>query len=514
MPALTRRALLSTAVGLASLVSMRTGYAAERSVKLVAPSHLIGFDPHNTGHFVRRLEIGETLLDVGPKGEIVPGLAASMSLDRSGTIWSFPILPGRYFHDGNAVTAEAVAASLRLSSMVAASPLRQAPIGSIGVEGNAVVISLLKPYALLPAILASSSLVILAPASYDANAEIRSLIASGPYQLVKFEDGERLETVAVRRTADGGPSVQRVIYQVVDDAETRARMVETGGAHIASTILPVTAVRLRTNSTLNVVSTPSLRLRYVMVNSSHQALGDRRVRHALSLSMDRVGAARAVLRDQSFAATQMFPPILPEWCLAGETKLPFDPERAERLLDEAGWHRNPASGMRERDGQRLSLELLTYAWRPELSPLSQIMQAQWRKIGIDTNVDIVNTERIVRRAREGTLELALFARNYFLVPHLVANLIDDFAPTSEANGWGAVGWHSEELTQALRQYSETTHEDVRSHLRSAILRILHDELPIIPHSWYESNLVHSKDVTGVTVDPFETSYRLSRVRWA
>lgn len=499
---------------LAPMATTRLSHASERTLKIVAPSHLIGLDPTSSGYFIRNLEIGETLLNVGPNGRIDPGLATDIVTEPSGLVWKFPIASDRLFHDGGSLTAEAAAMSLGYSNMRVASPLRQAPIRSIAAEGNAVVVTLSRPYALLPAILASAPSVILSPTSYDRNGDIRTIIASGPYRLIRFEDGERLETAAVRSVAEGGPSVQRVLYQVVDDSETRARMVEAGDAHIALTIMPVAAARLRKNTDLSVISTPNLRLRYVMVNAGHPALGDVRVRRALSLSMDRAGAARTVLRNPDSAATQMVPPILPEWSPPGEPQLRFDPDEAEQLLDEAGWHRDPETGIREREGKKLSFELLTYAFRPELSSLSQVLQAQWRKIGIDTRLEVVTAERIVQSARNGTLQLALFSRNYFLIPNFVANLIDDFVASSAPRGWGAVGWRSDEISQAIQQYVETTNANAKERSRTTILRILHDELPIIPHSWYESILVHSKSVTGVEVDPFETSHRLSRVQWA
>src|SRR5690606_17270787 len=145
--------------------------------------------------------------------------------------------------------------------------------------------------------------------------------------------------------------------------------------------------------------------------------------------------------------------------------------------------------------KRLSFTLSTYTMRPELPSLAEALQAQWKKIGVEVRIEIVTADRILSRSRSGTLELALISRSYFVVPDLVGTLSEDFDSASPARGWGAVGWTSGEVDDALRAYETTTDAEVRSTCRETILRVIHDELPIIPHSWYEYVLAHSGKLT-------------------
>ena len=50
--------------------------------------------------------------------------------------------------------------------------------------------------------------------------------------------------------------------------------------------------------------------------------------------------------------------------------------------------------------------------------------------------------------------------------------------------------------------------------RRQITTVLQEELPVIPVVWYLQTAAISRGVEGVSIDPFERSYRLSRMRWA
>ncbi len=65
-------------------------------------------------------------------------------------------------------------------------------------------------------------------------------------------------------------------------------------------------------------------------------------------------------------------------------KYPYDPRRAEQLLDEAGWRRG-GDGIRAKDGQRLAFTLWTNAGNNVRQQYVTVMQQQWRAIGVDAS---------------------------------------------------------------------------------------------------------------------------------
>ncbi|MDP2355666.1 MAG: ABC transporter substrate-binding protein [Beijerinckiaceae bacterium] len=457
------------------------------------------------------MEIAETLVRADDSGQLLPALASHFHVDSDYMTWRFKLREQAIFHDGSAVTPQAIVQELERIRLRPAAALSRVPIASIRAEGDSIVIALTRPFALLPAYLAAGSSIILSPGSYGSNGALGAIFGSGPYRLASIKDANNLEMRAVDDPSDH--AIRTVHYMAVNDAETRARMLEAGNAHLIYNLSPAARERLRRNPAIRVVSTAGPRIRYVMVNTSDPRLADINVRRALSLAMDRINAARILLRSPNVAASQMMPPILPDWTLPGGQMLMHDEEQANSLLEKAGWKREKG-GVRQKDGKRLSFTLNTYSMRPELPSLAEALQAQWKKVGVEVRISLVTPDRILSDSRSGALELALIARSYFVVPDLVGTLSEDFDSASPARGWGAVGWSSSEVNDALRRYENSTDESVRETSRKVILRIIHEELPILPHSWFESVLAHSAALTNVSNNPFETSFSISRMRWA
>jgi len=139
-------------------------------------------------------------------------------------------------------------------------------------------------------------------------------------------------------------------------------------------------------------------------------------------------------------ANQLVPPSLEAWHVEDLPPIRHDPARARELLNELGWQRG-ADGILMRDGRRFELEMITYADRPELIVIATAIQAQWRSVGIDLSVGVVNSSGIPRKHLDGTLETALVARNY-------GNIADPLGVFHNDYGDGGNGeWGGYELAE-------------------------------------------------------------------
>jgi peptide/nickel transport system substrate-binding protein len=485
--------------------------AQERVLRITSPWEVRTYDPARIGWMFTRLGVGETLVAIGPNGELAPGLAERYEVLADGLTWRLH-LRARRFHDGSAVTAEAVVASLtRLrrspGSQIAAMPLAEMR----AVDARTVEIVTTRPFSLLPAFLAQSATAILGPASFDADGQATRMVASGPYRLLRNDGGTRLELEAVARDGEPMPTIRRVLYLGVENGDTRARMAEAGEAEIAYTILPAAADRLRRVRTLEVRSAPLPRNDYLKLNVALPIFGDVRARQALNLAIDRAGIARAVMRNPNAAATQLIPAVLEGWNDPSLPPYTLDRARARALLAELGWRPGP-DGILVRDGQRFAFELFMHPSRPELPPIAQALQAQWREIGVEATIRAGDSDLIITMHRDNTLQMAATSRNFMLLPDAAGTLAQDFG--AEGGVWGAMNWRSDVLVEALGAYERAFDEPARAALRQRMTRILHDELPVIPIVWLDHIVAVSRSIANVTVDPFEASYFLERIAWA
>jgi peptide/nickel transport system substrate-binding protein len=138
--------------------------------------------------------------------------------------------------------------------------------------------------------------------------------------------------------------------------------------------------------------------------------------------------------DETLAATQLLPPTLGAWHNPHLSPLRHDPQAAAQLLQAAGWQRS-GDGLRNPAGQPLQLVIRTFLDRPELQLIATALQEQWRLAGIAVKVSIGNSGDVPLGHRDGSLQLALAARNYANVPDPTGTLAGDFSPGATGAPW-------------------------------------------------------------------------------
>ncbi|MDR7148335.1 peptide/nickel transport system substrate-binding protein [Hydrogenophaga palleronii] len=481
-----------------------------RILKVVAPWEVMNLDPSKTGHVFQRLEVAETLVDVNEQGLLAPGLAQSWQPSENGLQWRFALRPSPRFHDGSAVTAQAVTDCLQ-RALEQPGVLRNAGIEKIQAQANEVVFTLARPFAALPAFLAHSTALVLAPASFAKDGSVKALIGSGPYQVVQVNVPQSMRVRRFDGYEGKKPTIEAIEYLAAGRGETRGMLASSGQADLVFTHDPVSYARLRQNRKLRFETRPLPRTIYIKVNAGHRFLSDVRVRQAMSLAIDRPGIAGAILRAPEAAATQLFPPVMAEWHVAGLKALAHNVEQARQLLREASWQPG-ADGLLRKGDDVFKVTLRTFSDRPELPPIATAIQAQLKAVGIDMAVAVGNASEIPSGHQDGSLELALLARNYGLVPDPIGSLLQDFDP--RGGDWGAMAWQSTQVSQTLAQMSAMVDPRRRSALRGSVATVLQAELPVIPVAWYQHSMTASTRLRNVSVDPLERSYRISRMAWA
>jgi len=504
------RNFLAGALAALMTVASHAAVADDRVFDVVAPFEIGGLDPSISGFVFQRMQITETLLEADANGNPLPALAEKWDVSADGKRWTFDIRPGVKFHDGTPLTAKAVAHSLQVAQGKTGM-LRNADITSISAEADKVVILLAKPFAPLSALLAHSSTNILAPASYDAAGNVQKIIGTGPYQLTLLEPPQRLAAQRFEHYWGTRPTIEKTTYLGAGRGETRSLMAESGGAELVFQLDPPSIARLQRSKNTEVLMGPVPRVLVLAANSGSGETAPVEVRRALSLAIQREGIAAAVLRAPGTGATQMFANNVAAWHDPDLAPLKYDPQAARDLLKAQGWVLNSA-GLLEKDGRPLRLKLITYSDRPELPLIATAVQAQLREVGVDVEVAIENASAIPAAHNDGTLQLALYGRNYALVPDPSVTLMADFG-----NGgaeWGPLGWNNPEFDTLMAQLLATTEPAQQQLIRNRIAGLIQTDLPLIPIAWYRQSIAVSKEVVGASIDPFERTFRLSTMRWA
>lgn len=502
--------LAATACSTGAADAADQGQDQDRRLRVAGPFEVHSLDPTADGEIFTRLQVTETLVTSDLQGELTPGLATAWTSSPDFTRWEFDLVDDATFHDGTPLTAEAAAAALRTVAAVEASPLADVPVAQISADGDTVVVELTQPALTLPAVLTHYSTAILAPASYDATGQVTEVIGTGPYEIDSVELPASIETTRSDEWRGETPAVAGVSFQTVGRPEQRALMATSDQADVVFGLEPAGRQRVESSGAARMESSLQPRTILLKVNAAHPVLGDVRVRRALSLALDREAMADAVLREPELAATQLLPPSLAAW-QADVEPLTQDQDEATELLADAGWTPG-ADGTLQRDGQPLRLTLLTYPDRAELPALATAIQAALAEIGVDLAVEVTNSSEIPAGHADGSLELALIAKHFALVSDPLVDVATVFAP--EGADWGVTGWNSPEVDAAIQQLLAGASGTDAEEARATVVRTAQDELPLIPVAWYRMNAAVSEQVDGFVMDPLETTWRITDLRWA
>ncbi|MDG1211009.1 MAG: ABC transporter substrate-binding protein [Paracoccaceae bacterium] len=506
MLARLRTALCVTALAIASPAISQAG----KGVTVVAPWEVASYDPAVSGFAIQKLEVMENLVDADENGVLRPGLSTSWSASEDGLTWTFALRNDVVFHDGSPFDAAAAASALQ-RAWKQPGVLSKAPVTTISEGDNAVVISLEQPFAALPSLLAHATTIIPAPSALDTDGNPNALIGTGPFKVEAFTPPQSIDLVRNDTYWGAAPKIEKASYLAAGRAETRALLAESGDADIVFTLDPSGYARLGEVASVETVAVPIPRVVTLKVNAGHPFLDDPRARQALSLAINRKGIATAITRFPEAAASQLFPPALNKWHDTSLPPLTHDVTSAKALLADLGWIAGD-DGVLVKDGERFSMLLRTFPDRPELPLIAAALQDMWKEIGIELEVSVANYSEIPAGHQDGTLQVALYARNYGLTPDPVGTVLQDFG--AGGGDWGAMGWIAPEVSNALLRIAATGDDDARAADIAMVAKAIHDGLPLIPVVWYQHTVSITKDLDGVVVDPLQRSYGLSKVSWA
>ncbi len=226
----------------------------------------------------------------------------------------------------------------------------------------------------------------------------RHPIGSGPYRFVSQQTDK--DVILERAASYWGPMphIERVRFAVVPDATTQALELQKGSADVAvNALTPDLIYALKSNPHLVVEDGAGTRLNYIVFNVRDPILRDARVRRAIALAINRPLIIHSLLRDQARMAESLLP--MQHWAWTADTEQhPYDPARADALLDAAGYPRG-AGGMRFHLGMKTSTD-------ETVRLLSVTLQQQLAQIGIALDLRSYEFATFYADLVKGTFQMA------------------------------------------------------------------------------------------------------------
>lgn len=357
---------------------------------------------------VEKTHIAETLLEMDANYQLKPLLAVSWQ-QVAPTTWELVLREGVRFHDGSSLTAAEVVRALERALKNNPRVKELTKIASLqAVDGKTLRVVTAQPNPLLPEGLADANLFILSPASYDEKGQLLRPIGTGPFKFSSWD--QATGTVTVEKNPDywGKPAgLDRMVFRPIPDANTRALALEKGEIDFTFDLPYAEIERLQKVPGVEIELYPVPRIYRLEMNMSREPFRDPKVRQALNYAIDRTGIVRSVLHGCGEPAIGPFMPGTPWRNQDIESIYQYDPDKARTLLSEAGWVDKNGDGVREKDGIPFAITIMTWASRPGMPPMAEALQAQFREVGIQVQVQILEYGAIYDRVKRGDWDMVL-----------------------------------------------------------------------------------------------------------
>lgn len=421
-----------------------------------------------TSSYLRNIGAAEALFKVGPEGEVVPSLAENAA-EIDPTTWEIKLRSDARFWSGKAIDADAVIASLERSRALdlQAKPFLDDLI--FAKTGDYTIrVKTKRSHLQVPLNLSYYQTVIHnAEAKHDA---VGTMDLSGMYKVVEFIPKQKM-TLEINGNYWGkAPVIPKIVFEEISDEQTRVLSALSGRSHVTLNIPATGLAQFKDSKAARLSATPAANTQTVYLNLSKPQLNDVRVRQALSWALDRNELVVLAAEGQSIPVTTWLSsnPAFAEARNAVYAK--SDPEKAARLLDEAGW-RKGSDGIRSKDGSPLTLRLMT--WGGDKA-LGEALQNQWTKLGVKATVQHGDYSLIQTARKSGDWDASIEAWNTF--GDELTLLTGQYAPEGSAN-FG--GYNDEETKQLLAQLAEASNSAARHELALKINERVAVQAPVI-----------------------------------
>lgn len=360
------------------------------------------------------------LLMSNEDGKYVPDVAESMEISEDKLTYTFKLRDDVKFHDGTPVTAEDV----EFTFLASADPTydgwhNDAVLQTVGyeeyngdkdnkvnkMEGIKVIDEKTISFTfkeVLRNVDEFLALGIMPKHVYDKGkgnlAETRKImdegkfVGNGPYKLAKYEPKQFVEFDANKDFYLGAPKISKVIIKNVP-RESCASELNIGEVDVYPSY-PTKQddiALIQDKDFLDIEKYEGVGFSYVGFNLENPKFKDKEVRQALNYALDKEAFVKSYFNEYATVATNPYP--TGSWAstkelLAKLNKYEYNPEKANEMLDKAGWKRG-ADGIREKDGVKLEITHLAYTESKYIETFLPILKSNWEAIGAKVETQLM-----------------------------------------------------------------------------------------------------------------------------
>src|SRR5215217_1182429 len=440
----------------------------------------------------------DSLMKLLPDGTLAPNLAAEVptvensGISADGLTWTFKLVQNAKWHDGQPFTAADVA--FTWNTVMTANGVRSR-LGHDRVEtvetpdDYTVVMKLKEPYAPFQLVWTQGTTAVIPKHILDGKDILTdpfntsAPVGTGPFKFVEHVGGDHL---TVERNPDyhGTPAkVDRIVVQVIPELPTLYGRLKTGEIDVIDHqgIPPDQYEEAQHEEGIVTAPTPSSYVEFIYFNNGSPWFQDKRVKQALYHAIDVDTILETIYYSIYPKSLTYLSPS--HWAYNPDvTTYPYDLDKANALLDEAGWVKG-GDGIREKDGVKLAFTNSTTAGNTLREAAQQIIQQDWKKIGVEMKIEnmpaaVVWGEYTI----QSKFDTLMVAWNDAISsdPDCTSRLHSKFIPRESGVGANYVQYKNPDADALMEQGASEVDREKRKQIYLQLQAILAEDLPWAP----------------------------------
>lgn len=441
----------------------------------------------------------ETLFTFDAEWKPVPLLASALpQVSADGKSYTIPLRSGVTFHDGSAMTADDVVASLeRWTKLSPRGKSAAAMIEGIAAkDGSTVVITLKEPYAPLIALLAmnNGAAVVVPKAVIDGANPLKALTGTGPYKLLEHKPDQYIRLVRHDGYASppgaasgyGGKreaKIGEVRFVPVPNAATRVSGVLAGQYQFADSLPAEMQSRFKTTPNVKPVIVKPFGFPLMIMNTKTGVLANPKLRAAILQAVTPGDMMLAGFGDPDFIANEgsiYGPGTVYYDAASAKAYTQQDPKKAADAAKAAGYKGEP-------------IRIMTSTQYDFLYKMSLAAQAQLQAAGFTVDLQVLDWATLLQRRGDEKAWDSFFTYHTFVPEPSLITVLNPSYP-----GW----WDSPAKREALAAFNREQDPAARKQKWVTLQSLFYSEVPTIKVGDFYNLAAATDKLKGYTPTPW------------
>lgn len=436
--ALATSLLLGTAAGLIAAPAA----SADDGSTLRMPITGIGIDTLNPflAYFAGSLDVFSgiypSLDTIEQDGTVKPYLADSWTTSSDKLTWTFKIHKGLKWSDGKPITAEDAAWTFNLimsnSTAATANGSLVSNFDSVTApDAQTLVVKTKKPQAnMLSVSIPVSGIPIVPKHIWESHVkDLKNykndsfpIVGYGPWTLTDYKPEQYAKFDANKDFVLGAPKYDHMIQQSFKNTDAAVAALRSGQLDYVNDLNPTQYQALVGQSHIKAFQQVGNRWNGIEVNggartrdgkkigTGHPALGDVKVREALALAIDRATVVKKVRDNLAEVGSSYLPQSLPQysWKPSDSEKFGFDPDKANSVLDDAGYKKG-SDGTRvdPKSKRKLEFRLGIHSDNDSDAKVSTYLAGWFKQIGVKVDIQSMSSSKLNADLAKGDWDILM-----------------------------------------------------------------------------------------------------------